>query len=83
MDETSVGAAFASAKLRICIDAALKAAGTAFRPCKNSTWLAEVRKNTMEAVEASKQLSTIDIHRSLSSIELKNDIRVDLDPEKL
>jgi hypothetical protein len=37
----------------------------------------------MEAVEASKQLSTIDIHRSLNSIELKNDIGVDIDPEKL
>jgi hypothetical protein len=37
----------------------------------------------VEAVEASKQLSTIDIHRSLSSIELKNDIGVDLDLEKL
>jgi hypothetical protein len=33
MEETSVGDAFASAKVRTCFEAALKAAGAAVRPC--------------------------------------------------
>jgi hypothetical protein len=83
MEETSVGVAFASANVRTCFDAALKAAGAAVRPYERidvSRKAEKTGRKLLKLVNSSQPSTSISPASQLRSMR---DVSMDLDRMEL